>query len=201
MPYQLEVEDSINHMSYPTLLKVIDSIPLLKIRKWKDEDVQFLFKIMYWSGLRPMEAIKLCKEDFHLRTRTIDLHATKTKKIDYGMFPQHFGPELAEWLNRKEDGRLFADLKYITFYFWIRRLGKMHGIKAWNTPKSESHEMTKGHLMRKSIGKNLLAGVHVAPDGSEYTIFDVSPLLRHKDITVTANHYLKTSLDAVKKKY
>jgi len=199
--YELQVEDTVNHLSFETFLKVMDTIPELHIRKWKDEDVRFLFKIMYWSGLRPMEAIRLEKKDVHLRTRTLDLHQTKTKGVDYGMIPYHFVPELQAWIAEKEDGRLFQDLKYITFYFWLKRLGKMLDIPAWTTPKSESKEMTVGHLMRKSIGKNLLAGVHIAPDEKEYTIYDVQALLRHSDPLVTGKHYLKTDINALKKRY
>jgi len=201
MEYELQVEDTINHLSFETFLKVLEHVPMLKIRKWLDEDVQFLFMIMYWSGLRPMEAIKLSKADLHLGTRTIDLHKTKTKNADYGMIPYHFVPELKAWLDTKEDGRLFPGLKYITFYFWCKRLGKMIGIPAWTTPKSETHEMTVGHLPRKSIGKNLLAGVHVAPDGKDYTIYDVQALLRHSDPLVTGKHYLKVDSNALKKRY
>jgi hypothetical protein len=43
-------------MNQEDFTRVLETIPDLKIRKWSNNDVRFLFKIMYWSALRPMEA-------------------------------------------------------------------------------------------------------------------------------------------------
>ena len=46
---------------------VIEAIPRLHIRKWKDEDIQMLFKLCYACGLRISEAIKLNAGDIDIR--------------------------------------------------------------------------------------------------------------------------------------
>lgn len=178
------------------------AIPSLKIRKWKDEDVQFLFSIMYWSGLRVAEAIKLRKEDFRLKTRRINLYNTKTKSIDKGIIPMTFIAEVEEYLKGKDDGPILPDLNYKAVYRWMKRLGIMLDIPAWVTPRSKTGEMTVCHAMRKSIGKNLLAGVHLSPiDGQRYSILEISKLLRHKKPSMTEEHYLKVSDDAMMRRY
>ena len=65
---------------------IIETIPDLKIRKWIDEDIQMLFKILYWGALRPSEGLKLKKEDFNITNRTIHLGKTKTRKNCRGYY-------------------------------------------------------------------------------------------------------------------
>lgn len=198
----MEIEDTYNHITYETLLNAIDHIPDLKIRKWLDEDVAFLLKTMYWSGLRPSEAVKLKKEDFHLNTRTIFLGKTKTKEAgDTAIIPVFFIDETKAYIQQKEDGQLLPGLKYKPLWTWLKKLGEMLDIPAWNTPRSESKEMTVGHGLRKSVGKNLIAGKHLQPNGERFSIMDVSQLLRHKKVSMTEEHYLKVTQEALKRKY
>jgi len=200
--YDLEIEDTYNHITYETMLLAVQSVPQLKIRKWKDEDVQFLLMLMYWSGLRVAEAIKLKKEDFHTRTRRMDLYNTKTKSIEKGIIPMSFLPEVEEYLKTKDDGPLLPDLSYKPVYRWLKRLGVMLDIPAWITPRQTTGEMTVCHAMRKSIGKNLIAGVHLSPvDGKKYSIIEVSKLLRHSKPSMTEEHYLKISDEAMLRRY
>ena len=201
--YDLEVEDSFNHISYETWLDIIDHIPQLIIYgdKYTHTDIQFLFKIIYWSGLRSAEVLKLKKENVHIKTRKIDLFETKTKHYDSAIIPMTFRDELEGWLNTKPDGYLFPDLSYKTLYRGMKKLGKMCNVIAWTTPKSVTKEMTVCHGPRKSIGKNMLAGVHIAPDGKEYTPFEVSKLLRHSDVLTTMKHYLNVDDMALRKRY
>lgn len=199
--YELEVEDSFNHISYPTWERIIDTIPQLYIMKHSHEDVKFLFKIMYWSGLRPAEVIKLKKEDFHLKTKRIDLFETKTKHYDNAVIRTPFIPELEAWLKTKGNGPLFPGLKYLTLYRWMKKLGKMCDVIAWTTPRSKTKEMTVCHGPRKSIGKNMLAGIHKAPDEKEYTPLEVSKVLRHADPLTTLKHYLNVDDMAIRKRY
>ncbi len=202
MSYTVEIEDTYNHITFKTMQKAIAHIPDLKIRKWIDEDIQFLLWIMYWSGLRPSEAIFLKKEDFNLITRDIFLGKTKTKKGgDKAIIPVVFVNELDEWLKDKEPGRLFPELTYKPLYMWLKKLGRLLDISAWTTPKSESGEMTVCHAPRKSIGKNLIAGVHLKPNGKPYTIIDASKLLRHKSVAMTQDNYLKVTYEGLKTEY
>ncbi len=191
MEYLLSTENYIN----PDLFKVIlNYIPKLKIRKWSDYDIQFLFKILYECALRPNEAIKISKEDINIRDRIIYLGKTKTTKGDKAVIPKKFLSELEIYVNQKEPGRLFPKLNYDAFIKWIYRLGKELEIKAWTTPQSETGEKTKGHIFRKSKGKDLLKEIGL----NELDI--ISKHLRHKKPSITFDSYLKASTEAVKQK-
>ena len=106
-------------MNQQDFAKVIDEIPRLMIRKWLDEDIQMLFEILYWCALRPNEGIRLRKEDFDLESRKISLGRTKTKLNDIAPIPSVFVPKLANYLEFKEEGRLFDGLTYNSFYPWL----------------------------------------------------------------------------------
>jgi integrase len=154
---------------------VIDTIPKLKIRKWKDEDIQMMFKIDYWLALRFDEGLKLKAEDFDLDVNEVYLGTTKTEKGDSANIPEPFKHELNVYLVGRK-GPLFPGLTYGTAITWINRLGKMLDIPAWTTPQSESGEKTKTHIFRKSIGKDMIYGEF----GKKAPITFVSQTLRHK---------------------
>jgi len=182
--------------------RIIDSIPLLNVRKWLDKDIEMLFKIQYNSALRPMEAISLEKHQINLEDRKINLGKTKTTAVDVAMIPKRFVPELANWLEIKPDGhRLFIDLTYNTFYRWLLRLGKLCSIEAWTVPQSVTHEKTVGHIWRKSQAKAQLHGDILNNDGKKFAIPIISQHLRHKNPSVTVNSYLKSSIEAVLDEY
>ncbi len=191
MEYLLSTENYINPDLFQVILK---HIPQLKIRKWSDYDIQFLFKILYECALRPIEGIKLEKENFNIRDRIIYLGKTKTTKGDKAVIPKKFVNELEIYINDKEPGRLFPGLNYAAFIKWIIRLGKDLEIEAWTTPQSESGEKTKGHIFRKSKGKDLLKEIGL----NELDI--ISKHLRHKKPSITFDSYLKASTEAVKQK-
>ena len=183
-------ESQYNYLNQDDFIRVIDAIPRLKIRKWYDNDIEMLFKILYHCALRPIEAIKLSKVDFNIIDRVIYLGKTKTSMQDKAVIPKNFEIELTNYLQTKKDGRLFDKLTYPTFYNWLIRLGKILNIEAWIMPQSESGEKTKGHIFRKSIGKDLIN------QGYSYEI--ISKHLRHKKPSITIDYYLKASLEAVK---
>lgn len=191
------MKDKVNYMSQETFALVLAAIPSLKIRKWMDNDVQMLFKIWYWLALRPGEGIKLRKEDFDLENREAYLGKTKTKKNDYAPIPSLFLPELTAYLDKKESGSLFPGLTYDTAYRWFVRLGKMLDIPAWTAPQKETGEKTKGHIFRKSLGKDMLDGTH----GKKFEIPIISKQLRHAKPSITVDHYLKASIEAVKESW
>lgn len=191
------MKDTNNYLSQETLSKVLSAIPSLKIRKWNDEDIQMLFKIWYWMALRPSEGITLSKEDFDLENRDVYLGKTKTKLNDKAPIPMLFIPELTIWLNTKPSGLLFPGLTYDTAYRWFVRLGKMLNIPAWTTPQDKTGEKTKGHIFRKSLGKDMLQGTH----GKKFEIPIISKQLRHAKPSITVDHYLKASIEAVKNEW
>lgn len=188
------MKDKSNYMSQETFALVLAAIPSLKIRKWQDEDIQMLFKILYWCALRPMEGITRSKEDFNLEEREIYLGKTKTKSNDKAPIPSLFIPELTDWLKTKESGLLFPSLTYDTAYRWFVRLGKQLNIPAWTIPQNKTGEKTKGHIFRKSLGKDMLDGTH----GKKFEIPIISKQLRHAKPSITIDHYLKASIEAVK---
>ena len=156
--------------------RIINTIPQLNIRKWYDKDIEMLFKIQYWSALRPMEGILLEKHQINLEDRKNHLGKTKTNAVDVAMIPKRFMPELTNWLENKPNGnRLFIDLTYNTFYRWLLRLGKLCNIQAWTTPQSVT--------------------------GKKFAIPIISQHLRHKNPSVTVNSYLKSSIEAVLDEY
>ena len=176
---------------------ILDSIPSLKIRKWEDYDIQMLFKILYWCALRPTEGILLQKSDFNFNNRTINLGQTKTKKNDAALIPQRFCQELEDYINTKENGRLFVGLTYHNLWEWLKKLGKSLNIEAWITPQNETGEKTVGHIFRKSIGKAMVYGEIKDDKGGKFTIPTISKHLRHKKPSMTEDHYLKASMSQV----
>src|SRR5690349_21785604 len=98
-----------NYMPPQQFNQVLEAIPRLHIRKWKDEDVAMLFKICYWCALRIGECIRLKVEDFDLSICKIYLGNTKSNTNDDTAIPMFFKPELSLFLNGKTD-ELFPGL-------------------------------------------------------------------------------------------
>ncbi len=187
---------TMNYINRDDFERILDTIPQLGIRKWLDDDVKILFQIMYYSALRPGEAIRLKKEDIDIKNQTIYLGKTKTKTIDTAQIFYGFSDDLEEWLWDKEDGRLFIDLTYHRVYEWIARLGKMLQIQAWLIPEYKSGEKTKAHIFRKSIGKDMVNGVY-GEDAQQIPV--IQKLMRHSKSTTTIDSYLKISNEKLKR--
>ena len=194
------MKSTVNYMNPEQFEEVLKAIPDLYLRKWKDSDIRMLFKILYWCGLRINEGIKLTKEDFDFERMEVFLGKTKTHKGDRAVILTAFAPELMEWMATKDEGPLFPGLTYNTMIRWVYKLGKQLNITAWTTRRSESGEMTKSHIFRKSIGKDLLYGTHTG--GNKAPISVISKHLRHtgkKGANInTTTEYLKVSGKDVK---
>ena len=183
-----------NYVNQDDFLRILNYIPFLKIRKWKDEDIKFLFKISYWCGLRFIEACLLKNEDIDIERREIHLGQTKTEKNAKVVIPDPFLNELIDWLVVKEQGRLFPGLGYDTAYKWLKKIGRELHIEALNTPQAVSGEKTVTHIFRKSIGKDMMFSTHTKQAAPLNVI---SKQLRHKDIKST-QEYLKVGDEVVK---
>jgi integrase len=83
-----------NYINRDDFERILDTIPQLGIRKWLDDDIKILFQIMYYSALRPGEAIRLKKEDIDIKNQTIYLGKTKTKTIDTAQIFYGFSDDL-----------------------------------------------------------------------------------------------------------
>lgn len=186
-----------NYLNPEDFDRVIYAIPSLGIRKWMDDDVEMLFRILYWCALRPIEGIRLSKEDFDLESRKVYLGRTKTHVNDVAPIPTVFISELQSYLHTKESGRLFEGLTYNTFYLWLKRLGKILDIPSWVTLQKDTGEKTVGHIFRKSIGKDMLTGVHLTKDGKKFDVPIISKQLRHSKPSITVDSYLKSTIEAV----
>lgn len=181
-----------NYMPYSQLQNVVSNLGILNLRSYNEKDVEMLFKICYWVGLRINEACKLKVSDFDLEQRQVYLGKTKTKKHDVRVIPDPFIPELDLYLSVKKFGYLCpANRK--TVDVWIRKLGKALGIPAWITPQSKTGEKTKCHIFRKSIGKDMVFGTY----GKKAPINVVSKQLGHTNIQMTEK-YLKLDNEAAK---
>lgn len=187
------MESNPNYMNPMDFNKVLDAISTLHLRKWKVIDVQYLMKILYHMALRPSEGIKLSKENFDLKNRTVYLGKTKTSTMDKAIIPRVFVNDLAMYLQTKQSGRLLPDLTYHTFWQWLKKLGKELNIEAWSDGnRIREKENTVGHIFRKSWGKDAL-------DTLGYDKIDViSTHLRHKKPSMTFDHYLKGNTQKVK---
>lgn len=172
---------------------IIDNLGSLNLRKWSTTDVEFLFKISYWCGLRMLEATKLKKEDFDLVNREVYLGLTKGKKNQYAPIPVPFIPELNQYLLTKPNGQLLPKCNPQIVRLWTRKLGKLLDIPAWTTPQMETGEKTRTHIFRKSIAKDMLYGTH----GQKAPLNVVQKHLRHSDLNTTSK-YLQVSIEDVK---
>jgi len=179
-----------NYLSPVDFERAMNAIPTLNIRNWEDEDVEYLFRIMYNLALRPSEAVVLRREDFDLRNRMCYLGKTKTQSHGKVTIPSWFVDDLERWLAFKREGRLWPDLTYKPVWRWLKKLGKDLNIQPWlDGNRSKTGELTVGHIFRKSLGKDLL--------DQGKTINIISKHLRHTDITTTYNYYLKADEKAV----
>jgi len=135
------------------------------------------------------EACKLKKEDFNLDTRDLYLGRTKTRTNDKTVIPKNFVEELRIYLNYKDNGRLFPDLRPNTVRPWLIKLGEWLDIEAFNAPQSLTGEKTKCHAFRKSRGKDLLY--------NKTPLNIIQKVYRHDSLDTTSK-YLKADSEAVK---
>lgn len=188
------MESDYNYINQADFDRILSAIPTLKIRKWSDYDIKMLFKILFYCALRPVEGINLEKSDFNLSDHFVRLRNTKTEKLGRARIPNAFYDELASYLSLKDDGRLFEGLTYETFYPWTRKLGKLLDITAWVMLERDTGEKTKGHIFRKSFGKEMLNGTYGEKAQNPAVI---AKHLRHKKPSTTIDYYLKAGYKSV----
>ena len=99
-----------NYIDPEQFQRIIDEIPYLALRKWTTVDVEYLFKITYWCGLRMNESVRLKKEDFDLLSNEVFLGKTKKKKNDFAPIPDPFVSELKQYISMKKKVRIFTIL-------------------------------------------------------------------------------------------
>lgn len=192
------MKDKTNYITQEQFKALLDNIPKLSSKKktlFSPKDTEMIFKIAYHCGLRINEVLKRKKEDFNLENDRVWLGKTKTKHRDERSIPPSFRDELSDWLDTKQKGLLFPGrddktkpISRQAAHDWIINLGIICKIRALTTPQSETHEKTKTHIFRKSIGKDMLN------KGAKLNV--VAAKLGHSNI-VTTSKYLKVDLDSV----
>lgn len=182
-----------NYMNQVQFAQLLDHVPDLKLRKWKSEDIEMIFEIAYWCGLRMIEARRLHAEDFDLEAKEVYLGKTKTRKEDYATIPTPFVPRLRQYLKDKKGPLLDPMPTRDTVYKWLMTLGRDLNIIALTTPQEKTGEKTKTHIFRKSVGKDMVYGTH----GKKATLATVKEHLRHEKIETTIK-YLKADKEEVK---
>ena len=190
------MESKNNYINPETFEKIIEYLPSLEFRKWDAKDVQYLFKISYWCGLRMSESCKIKAEDIDIEAGEIYLGLTKKKKNSIAIIPPSFKEELWDYIKEKPDGLLLPDVNPQIVRVWIRKIGKDLNIKAWTTSQEETGEKTQTHIFRKSSAKDLLMGTH----GKKAPLNIIQKILRHDSLDTTSK-YLKVDTDAVKEFY
>lgn len=184
-----------NYISPQQFNQIIDNVPELHIRKWKDKDVQMSMKIAYYCALRyGAEVSDRTKEDFDFDRKELYLGKTKTKKEDYGAIPEFFIPELQAYLDTKKKGEpILKDCDAQNMYKWLMKLGDMLQIEAFLTPQSITGEKTKLHIFRKSFLKEMAFGDF----DKKAHLGQIQAHARHDDLAQTVR-YLKLNIEGSK---
>ena len=191
MSKNLQLSDNVNYMTPDKFKEVLEECKNLHVRKLDNIDIQFIFKIAYYAGLRINEVLKLSKSSFDFNLLQIKLGQTKTKKHDIASFPEKFSDELKEYIATRKNlspNEFLFPISRQTAYTWIMHLGVKLDVPSWVTPQSESGEKTKTHIFRKSIGKDMIK------KGAPLNV--IMNKLRHNNLATTSE-YLKLNLSDV----
>ena len=188
MSKNLQLSDNVNYMTPDKFKEVLKECKNLHVRKLDNIDIQFIFKIAYYAGLRINEVLKLSKSSFDFNLLQIKLGQTKTKKHDIASFPEKFSDELKEYIATRKNlspNEFLFPVSRQTAYTWIMHLGVKLDVPSWVTPQNESGEKTKTHIFRKSIGKDMIK------KGAPLNV--IMNKLRHNNLATTSE-YLKLNL-------
>ena len=185
----LQLSDNVNYISPEMFDRILSECEKLPLYTCKPEDVQMIFKIAYYAGLRVNEVLKLRPKNIHFDLFEIELGHTKTEQRGLASFPKSFVEELKEYVKDKDQVELLFPVSRQTAYTWLMKIGNTLKINALTTPQTETHEKTKTHIFRKSIGKDMLY------KGASLNI--IQRKLRHSNINTTSE-YLKIKLNDVK---
>ena len=144
-----------------------------------------LMKVLYYGAFRIMEVLNSCKEDY--RSDTYAYLLLRNQKTDKNNWETQPIPEIiygdviryCQDNNIKTQDYVFQSnrkrrLSYVTVYIMVKKYCKKIGI---------TKEITT-HSFRRSRATHLL--------NRDVSIYTVSKLLRHKDISITQT-YLKLS--------
>ena len=173
---------------------VEDFVPQLGLRKWRAVDVQWAFRIAYWSALRMSEVITLRARSFDYERRTVYLRATKNRSNLRPVPGVAVAPLQVCWRERVEDvgdTELLQGCTTERVYRWLRKIGEALDIPALTTPQSIHNEKSVCHAFRKSAAKDMLWGTH----GTKATIDQVQAQLGHSN-PVVSGAYLRMGGEA-----
>ena len=161
-----------------------DYVPRLGIRKWRAVDVQWAFRIAYWSALRMNEVITLKERSFDFARKTVYIKHAKNKVNLRPVPTAAVAPLKVFWAERVDDVgdiELLAGCNTERIYRWLKKIGEALDIPALTTPQVVGNEKTVCHAFRKSSAKDMLWGTH----GPKATIDQVQAQLGHTNPVIT----------------
>src|SRR3990167_772092 len=107
----LQLSENVNYMPPEKFQEVLKYVrDNIKTRKLDSIDIEFIFKIAYFAGLRVNEVLKLRKMDFDFSRLEINLGKTKTESHGFASFPKSFSVELQEYFLTDRKGIQKNDL-------------------------------------------------------------------------------------------
>jgi integrase/recombinase XerD len=182
-----KAQDFISDNDFLSLLKNIDTS---KFHEYRDYTI---IQLIFDTGMRLGECLKISYDDIDVNNRTILLQAenTKGKKDRYVYFSQYMQKELRRWIQYKDRYKdsdyLFCTIKGTpmnvgvfesNFKTYVKRIGL-----------DEAHP----HQLRNNFAKRFLM--------SGGDIFTLSKILGHSSVTVTEKAYLDLNDDDIRQNY
>ncbi len=166
-------------LSKDEILKMIDSIENPKHR--------LLLELMYGSGLRVGEAIKVKIDDFDINGKTLHIKDGKGSKDRIVNLSQRFIADFIHFVNGKSYGYLFESAHRISSYISTRTAEKIvkNALRKANITK-KAHP----HTLRTSFA------THLIENGIDMSY--VQRLLGHSRISTT-EAYLRLSSESLRK--
>lgn len=184
-----------NYITPEQFGSIIKYIPELKIRKWKDIDVEYAFKIAYYTASRlGGDVIDRTKEDFDLDNQEMYIKKSKTSKNEYVPIAPLFIPELRLYLQTKAPLEpILKDCDPQNPYKWLIKIGDALRISALTTSQEITGEKTKLHIFRKSMLKDMYYGTF----NETANLGQVQSQARHRN-PVTTGKYLRLDSEGAK---
>lgn len=119
------------------------------------QQFQLLFKLMFFSGLRVAEVLKLTKSDFNLEDQTLMVKSNKTKEQKTTITPNLIG-ELKEHLEKKLDSNRVFNISRMTVWLYAKNTARVAGLNLFKQQKEREIQGAFTKLFRNSCERYML---------------------------------------------